>query len=320
MKINLSKMMFITMTMISSIMTMSSNNVMMTWMTMEINMISFMPLMTKSKKMKDQPMKYFIIQSIASSLMLMSMMVNSILESSPSSSTTLLASMLMKMGMIPFHLWMPSTMQKLSWNKCFILSTIQKIPPTIIMTQMMKTNLLIMPMMLSSVLGPMTALKQLSLKKIMAYSSIANSTWIILSMKMSKQMFMIFFLTYSTITMMLMKNMKTNKFNFTNQLNLYKNSKKLSMSMNMMSMSGMPPLLGFFPKWMILQNLINSSMIMSTTMIISSTISTMVYIKMMSTMMMNMSTTKKTKKEKTKKELDLMINLIGIPMMLTTKI
>nr|YP_011014797.1 NADH dehydrogenase subunit 2 [Eusudasina nantouensis]WQB38478.1 NADH dehydrogenase subunit 2 [Eusudasina nantouensis] len=319
MKINISKGIFMLTMIMSIIITLSSNNIMMTWISMEINMISFMPMMTKSKKSTDQPMKYFIVQSLSSSMMLMSVMMNSILEVTPGSSIILLTSMLMKMGMMPFHLWLPSTMNSLSWENCFILSTIQKIPPTTIMSQMMDLKQMIFPMILSSMMGSITALNQLSMKKIMAYSSISNSTWMIMSMYLSIKMFTIMFSSYFLITFMLMNKMNVNNMLYMNQMKSMNNLKKMSMSITILSMSGMPPLLGFLPKWMILQSMVKLSITLSITMIVSAAISTMVYIKMISPMMMSAMTTKKTKKEKKYKEYDIMINITSIPMMMVLK-
>nr|YP_011014849.1 NADH dehydrogenase subunit 2 [Gergithus yunnanensis]WQB38530.1 NADH dehydrogenase subunit 2 [Gergithus yunnanensis] len=319
MKINASKNLFMLIMMLSTIMTMSSNNMLMTWIALEINMISIMPILTKSKKSTDQPMKYFIIQSTSSSLMLMSIMLNSITEESPTSSIILMTSMLMKMGMMPFHLWFPPLMNKMTWENCLILSTIQKIPPTIIMTQMMNIKTMLIPMAISSFMGPISALKQLSMKKIMAYSSISNSTWLISSLYLSKQMFLMFFLTYSTLTMMMMSKMNKNNILYMNQVTTMSYMKKLSLSITMLSMSGMPPLLGFLPKWMILQNLIKFSTILPMMMILSSILATFIYIKMTNPMMTNLTMMKKTKKEKKSKNYETIINLLGIPMMMTLK-
>nr|QJQ26919.1 NADH dehydrogenase subunit 2 [Hemisphaerius rufovarius] len=319
MKINSSKKLFLSTMIMSTIMMISSNNMLMMWVSMEINMIAFLPMMTKSKKLKDQPMKYFIVQSVSSSIMLMSIMINSTMETAPGFSIMLMTSMLMKTGMMPFHLWLPNIMEKLSWENCMIISTIQKIPPTIIITQLISLKMMLMSMMLSSVMAPITALKQLSTKKIMAYSSISNSSWMILSMYNSKQLFWLFMLIYSMLTMSIMNKMKMNNIMYTNQMSSMNKMTKLSMTISILSLSGIPPLLGFLPKWIILQNSIEMTMILTITLVISSTISSFIYMKMSSTMMMMKSATKKNKKEKNMKNYDLILNTMGIPMMMSMK-
>nr|UVV36449.1 NADH dehydrogenase subunit 2 [Nogodinidae sp.] len=321
MKMNLTKMSMLMMMIMSTMMILSSNNMLFSWMSMEINLIVFMPLITKSKKMTDQSMKYFIVQSLSSSMMLMSMLINSTIEYPINSSIMLMTSMLMKTGMIPFHLWMISMMQSMTWENCLLFSTWQKIAPTIMMSQIMSMKSMMLPMILSLLYAPISAMKQLSTKKIMAYSSISNSTWMILSAMMSKMMFMMFMWLYSMLNMILMKTFKMKNIMFINQMNKMntKNS-KMSMIMNMMSISGMPPLAGFFPKWMILQTMSSISMTMSTSMIISSMMSTFIYMKMTSIIVMESSTKKKSlKKEKMLIETSITLNMLGMPAFLILK-
>nr|YP_010990552.1 NADH dehydrogenase subunit 2 [Aplos simplex]WOW98866.1 NADH dehydrogenase subunit 2 [Aplos simplex] len=319
MKLNITKLTMMLIMVTTTIMVMSSNNMLFTWMSMEINLISFMPIMTKSKKMKDQPMKYFIIQSAASSLMIMTVMLYSIIENPLDESIMMMTSLIMKMGLMPFHLWLPSTMQGLTWENCFIISTLQKISPVIFTSQTISMNTMKTPMIMSLIMSPISAIKQLSLKKIMAYSSISNTPWMIMSIKMSKFMFMMFMTIYSITTMMLMKKMKKMNILFYNQMKPSSTKSKMMITSTMLSMSGMPPLTGFFPKWMMLQNMASSSMMLSISMIMSSMLSTFIYLKMSVNMMTTMSTTKSMNKENQMKENDLTFNMLGLPLMMILK-
>nr|AEO18314.1 NADH dehydrogenase subunit 2 [Ricania marginalis] len=320
MKMNLTKMLMMMTMIMSATSALSSSSMLMTWMMMEINLMAFLPIMTKSKIMKDQPMKYLIIQSLASSTMLMSILLNSMNESPLSISLMLMGSMLMKMGLMPFHMWVPMIMNSMSWQNCFIMITWQKIIPTIIISQMLKMSLMMLPMCLTLVLSPVIAMNQTSMKKIMSYSSMSNSPWMITSMMNSKSQFMTFFLIYTTINLMIMKKMKEMNLIFINQMKMEKPMKKLSMIVNMLSMSGMPPMMGFFPKWMILQSTIKFSLTLSVSMILSSMISTFIYVKMISPMILSMNSNKKiNKKEETKKDNDINMNIMGTLILMMTK-
>nr|ACI95012.1 NADH dehydrogenase subunit 2 [Sivaloka damnosus] len=319
MKMNLTKMMMITTMMLSTLMTVSSNSLLISWMSLEINTMTFIPLMTKSKKMSDQTMKYFIIQSISSSLMFMSIMMNSMIETPLEESMLFMVSMLMKMGIMPFHLWMPSLMKAMSWMNCMIMTTMQKISPTIMITQVMSIKMILPFMILSLIMGPMSNLNQTSTKKIMAFSSISNSSWMIMSNYISKFQFSMFVFIYSTLNILTMNILKKMNSTFINQMMTKSNFYKLNLSTNLFSMSGMPPFLGFIPKWIILQSSIQVSMTMLISMILSSMISTYIYLSMMKPMMMNMISSLKNKKEKKKNFLDISINLVGTPMMIVLK-
>nr|YP_010235782.1 NADH dehydrogenase subunit 2 [Bambusicaliscelis flavus]QTD82400.1 NADH dehydrogenase subunit 2 [Bambusicaliscelis flavus] len=312
MLMNSSKMIFMKMMVISTIMMMSSMNLMFSWISMELNLISFIPILTKSKKMKDQSMKYFIIQSLSSSMLLIAMMINSKIESPINLSIMITASMLMKMGLMPFHLWLPSIMQSMSWKKCMIMNTWQKISPTILICQLISIKEMILPMMISLIFSPISMFKTLSTKKIMAFSSISNTPWMMMSMMISKNMFFMFFMIYSMINMMLMNNFKKLNINFINQMMEKNKTMKINLMVNFLSMSGFPPTIGFLMKWMILQKMMELSKFMSMMMILSSLISSFIYMKMTISIFLMMNFKKKNTKSKNFSSNDIPMNMMMI--------
>nr|AZZ89032.1 NADH dehydrogenase subunit 2 [Achilidae gen. 1 sp. n. 1 SX-2018] len=319
MKMNMTNMMFLTIMMTSTIMVISSNNMLFSWTSMEINFISFLPILNKSKKISDQTMKYLIIQSLSSSLMLMAMMMNSTMNNKTECSMLLMASMMMKTGMMPLHLWMPSLMQMMSWENCMIFSTWQKVAPTILLSQMIQMKFMIPIFHLNLLISPITGVKQTSTKKMMAYSSISNSPWMIMATKMSKLQSIYFFSIYSMLMMTMTKSMKKNNMNFMNQLKHLNSSQKFLLMSTMLSISGMPPLMGFFPKWMIMQSMTLMSTQMTISLLLSSIISTFMYMKMIYPTMMEMYLNKKTKLMSKQNLIKVSLNLMGIPMTMILK-
>nr|YP_010990682.1 NADH dehydrogenase subunit 2 [Rhotana formosana]WOW99126.1 NADH dehydrogenase subunit 2 [Rhotana formosana] len=316
MKINSSKMMLISMLLLTNMMMLSSNSILFMWMNMEINMIMLITILTKSKLIKDQIMKYIVIQTTASSIMMLSILINTTFKMNIKESLLMMISMTMKMGLIPTHLWLPELMQSISWNKCLIMTTIQKIPPTMIISQMTNMKLILMSMTLSLLMSPISGFKQTSLKKMMAYSSISNSSWMIISLNISMKMFMLYFITYMLITLMTMNMFKKLKMNFLTQMKKMNMNNKMSLIMNMLSNSGMPPMLGFLPKWMILQNILNTSIIISMMMIISSVMMMFMYLKLINPMMMNSNSTKKNKNNMNIIMMYNLVNLLGMPLLM----
>nr|ACH42487.1 NADH dehydrogenase subunit 2 [Pyrops candelaria] len=321
MKMNSSNIMFLTIMTMSVMMSMTSNNFLTTWTSMEINLISFMPLMKKSNKMKEQSMKYLIIQSGASSIMSTSMIMNSIINHPIKESIMMMTGVLMKVGMMPFHLWLPMTMQMMSWTVGKMMMTMQKIIPTIMATQMTNMSMMMMPMMLSMMMGPVVGMKQTSMKKMMAYSSITNSPIMIICMSSSKTQFILFFTIYSMINILMISMMKKKNINFMNQLNNQTNMTKMSVLVSMMSMSGMPPTTGFLIKWMVMKSSMEMSVIIPMMMISSSLISTFMYLNMI---IPSLTKSQKNKMESSnqKKEYTMImtINLLGIPMATMTNL
>nr|YP_009306436.1 NADH dehydrogenase subunit 2 [Ricania speculum]AOP19357.1 NADH dehydrogenase subunit 2 [Ricania speculum] len=321
MKMNLTKMLMMMTMIMSATSALSSSSMLMTWMMMEINLMAFLPILTKSKSMKDQPMKYFIIQSLASSMMLMSMLMNSMTESPLSASIMLMSSLLMKMGLIPFHMWVPMIMKTMTWENCLIIMTIQKIIPTMLVSQLTSLKLMMLPICASMIFAPVMAIKQLSLKTIMAYSSISNSPWMIMALVNSKSLFLMFFSVYTLVSFLITKKFKEMNMIFMNQMNSKTKKKSMSIIINILSMSGMPPMMGFFPKWLILQSTLSFSTLIASSMISSAIMSTFIYMKMISPIMMISSSIKKDKKKnETKLENDITINVLGTMIQMMTSL
>nr|WOW99009.1 NADH dehydrogenase subunit 2 [Dictyopharidae sp. 1 WQW-2023a] len=319
MKLNSSNLTFSSMLILTTITVISSNNILMMWMAMEMNLISFMPILTKSKKMKDFSMKYLIIQSTSSSLLLMSILINLIIECPINESVILMISMLMKLGMMPFHLWMPTLMSSSSWNTCMLMMTIQKLIPVSITLQTTQVSMMMTPMILSMIMAPMVMMNQASTKKIMAYSSISNTPLMLMSMMSSKFQFLMFMSTYSMITLSVTNMMKKMNLMYINQMNNQKKWTKIMTTVNMLSMSGMPPMMGFFTKWIAIQLSMQMSITLTISIILSSILTTYTYLNMIIPTMSVLPTNKLTKKSMKKEEFLTMINTIGLPLMMILK-
>nr|BDQ44252.1 NADH dehydrogenase subunit 2 [Amynthas yamade] len=245
--------------MTSTLMAMSSTNWMFLWASMELNLLSFIPILMSSKSNKEieGTIKYFLAQALGSALLLTS----SIMMWSPYSilpemmPTILVISILLKLGSAPCHFWYPSVMSSISWISCTILSSWQKLAPLAILvfftSQMYKS---IIPLMasLNALLGGIMGMNQTQLRTIMAYSSIGHLGWMMSFMLLDKPMMsMMYFTIYCSLIIPLFL-----LFNVTNLMTLKQLSKittmsttaQLTMSIMLISLAGLPPLTGFMPK------------------------------------------------------------------------
>nr|YP_004021390.1 NADH dehydrogenase subunit 2 [Phobaeticus serratipes]BAJ24530.1 NADH dehydrogenase subunit 2 [Phobaeticus serratipes] len=278
--------MFMTMIIVSVMFSISSNSWLMVWMGMEINMMSFMPMIMEQKNMnsKESALTYFLVQTIASMLLLMSMIImyynNDIKYENNMGELMLLSSLMMKSGISPFHFWMPKTMEGMNWNKCLILMTLQKITPLMMISNIITINMItISAMMMSVFIGAIGGLNQTSLRKLMAYSSISNNGWMMLAMMMSENMWMMYFLMYTLMTTIMTMSMKMYNILHMNQMMSMNESiyMKFMLMMNMLSISGLPPMMGFIPKWMVIQSSVNLNSLMLTGMMVMLTLITIYY-------------------------------------------
>nr|QFP99290.1 NADH dehydrogenase subunit 2 [Myrmoplasta mira] len=284
---NVKKILIFSILILSTLITMSSNNWLSMWMGLEMNLMSFIPLikMNKNKKTAQSMMIYFLTQSIGSIIMLFAILMNSfinynIMEMIPQSLLTI--SLMIKMAGAPFHFWLPEMMTNMSWMNCFILMTWQKLAPLTILSNIINNNILIF-ILSSAMVGAIGGLNLTSLRKIMAYSSINHLSWMMMMMVMEKTWYN-YMLMYMIIMAMLAIMLKEKNIYFTNQLILHKMStmEKITISSLMMSMGGMPPFFGFIPKWLTIQNMTNSNMwMLMLFMILLSLITLFYYIRMM---------------------------------------
>nr|YP_010999481.1 NADH dehydrogenase subunit 2 [Hetaerina titia]WPM98323.1 NADH dehydrogenase subunit 2 [Hetaerina titia] len=260
---NLSFMLF-TLTLITgTVISISANSWMLMWMGLELNLMSFIPMMNKNNTPyeSESSMKYFLVQALASIILLVSILMSNFFEESTHVTDLLLfCAVLMKMGASPFHLWLPGVMQGITWMNCFIIMTWQKIAPMVILGyQLINNKLIIITVILSTLVGSIGGLSQTSVRKMMAYSSISHIGWMIMALMMSNVYWALYFMIYTVLNMVMLSTFQNMKIYHLTQMfsNQMKSTVKFTLFINMMSLGGLPPFLGFFPKWMIIQNMIN---------------------------------------------------------------
>nr|ALO77053.1 NADH deshydrogenase subunit 2 [Brentidae sp. GENSP01] len=248
--------------------TISSYSWLSMWMGLEINLLSIIPLMKNHKNTypSEAAFKYFITQALASNIFLFSIIINFHLNQfflTPQiqnfSLLILNISLLLKLGAAPLHFWFPEVMYGLNWNNSLIMLTWQKIAPMILIMYNLNFPMFFSIMaLISSLVGGLSGLNQTDLRKIMAYSSINHIGWMISGILISQSVWMIYFITYSALTLNLyfiFNQMKI--FNLMILFTKMNNNKilKFIFIMNFFSLSGLPPFLGFYPKWLVINNL-----------------------------------------------------------------
>nr|YP_010385126.1 NADH dehydrogenase subunit 2 [Elodes marginata]UPL65136.1 NADH dehydrogenase subunit 2 [Elodes marginata] len=263
---NIYKMIFFITAIVGTLISISSYSWIGTWMGLEINLISFIPLINDKKNplSAESSMKYFLVQALASSALLFSVMIlmmnNFSQKIAPMILLILNSALLMKMGAAPFHFWVPQIMIQMNWNKNMILLTSQKIAPMILLMYTNNSvNFMMMMIIMSMTVGSIMGLNQTNLKTIMAYSSINHTGWMISAMLLMENIWMTYFIIYCMISLSMMKILKIMNINHLKQLYFSSNKSmliKFSFIINFLSMGGLPPFLGFLPKLLIIQNLI----------------------------------------------------------------
>nr|YP_010248093.1 NADH dehydrogenase subunit 2 [Nyctalus aviator]QTK15944.1 NADH dehydrogenase subunit 2 [Nyctalus aviator] len=272
----------IIMTMVlGTLLVMTSSHWFLVWVGFEMNMLAIIPLLTKqhNPRSTEAATKYFLTQATASMLLMMAAIINlmytghwSILKLiNPAASTTMTMALAMKLGLSPFHFWVPEVTQGIPLSSGLILLTWQKLAPLSILYMIspnMNMDILMIMALLSIAVGGWGGLNQTQLRKIMAYSSIAHMGWMISILTYNSTMMLLNLYIYipMTITTFLLLIMTSS----TTTTSLSHTWNKLPLTttiifITMLSMGGLPPLTGFLPKWLIIQEMVkNNNIIMST--------------------------------------------------------
>nr|QEN17729.1 NADH dehydrogenase subunit 2 [Nothobranchius ivanovae] len=252
--------------------TMMSSHWLLAWMGLEINTLAIIPLMIKNSHPRavEASTKYFLIQATAAATLLFAGSMNAWLTGQWQISQTAhplplsLATMAlaMKMGLAPLHSWLPDIMQGIDLKIGLILTTWQKLAPFSLLFQANSDILMILLGLASVVSGGWGGLNQTQLRKILAYSSIAHFGWMFLIMQLLPPLSLLTLLTYIFMTFSLFNMFMLNKATSINSLSAsWTKTPALTAlaPLILLSLGGLPPLTGFLPKWMILQELTKHS-------------------------------------------------------------
>nr|YP_009117100.1 NADH dehydrogenase subunit 2 [Himantura microphthalma]AHG99765.1 NADH dehydrogenase subunit 2 [Himantura microphthalma] len=260
------------------------------WVGLEINTMAIIPLMIHQHhpRATEATTKYFLTQATASALLLFAGTMNAWLTGqwniteiiNPASATLLSIALALKIGLAPLHFWLPEVLQGLNLFTGLILSTWQKLAPFAILLQLyplLNPTLLMTMGILSIIIGGWGGLNQTQLRKILAYSSIAHIGWMVVILHYSPNLTLLNLIIYITMTSSLFLLFNTNNTTKINSIAISSTKSPLLTIMAMLtllSLGGLPPLTGFMPKWLILQemtkqNLFIPAMIMALAALLS---------------------------------------------------
>nr|YP_009229051.1 NADH dehydrogenase subunit 2 [Longpotamon xiushuiense]ALS20349.1 NADH dehydrogenase subunit 2 [Longpotamon xiushuiense] len=254
------------------------------WVGLELNMMSFIPLITikMNSYFSESALKYFLMQALGSTMFVMASCM--FLSFSQTSTLILLTSLLLKLGSAPFHFWFPQVMSGLTWPQAILLMTLQKIGPMVLISYLViyspMTQIISFSAILSAIVGALGGLNMMHLQKMMAFSSINHMSWMLISITINDMFWTIYFLFDSIISssIMILFNMFQTftlsdlmKFNKKNSINI------LLIPLNLLSLGGLPPFAGFIPKWMLIQLLINNKLFFTLIFLLSSALVTLYF-------------------------------------------
>jgi len=264
------KLIFIMTLITGTIISISSSSWLGMWIGLEINLLSFIPLIIDNKSIlsRESAIKYFLTQTFASLIFLFISILYIIkfnilfnIENNSFQNLIINSTIILKLGAAPFHLWFPNVIEGLTWLNAFILLTWQKLAPLIIISYSIFSNIIILFIFISTLIGSIGGFNQTALRKILAYSSINHIGWLLTALSFNNILWIFYFILYFTVNLSIIIVFKSfNLFNI-NQIFIFNNTTpilKFCLFINFLSLGGLPPFLGFLPKWIVIETLISS--------------------------------------------------------------
>nr|YP_010149137.1 NADH dehydrogenase subunit 2 [Channichthys rhinoceratus]QQV70054.1 NADH dehydrogenase subunit 2 [Channichthys rhinoceratus] len=251
-------------------MTFASSHWLLAWIGLEINTLAIIPLMAQNHHPRavEATTKYFLIQATAAAVLLFAGTTNAWLtgqweiqqDAHPLPVTIITLALALKLGLAPLHSWVPEVFQGLGLTTGLILATWQKLAPLALLLQIHPPNsyLLILLGLTSTLIGGWGGLNQTQLRKILAYSSTAQLGWMVLVSQFSPSLTTLAVLVYVATTAATFLTLKLAKATNINMLAISWAKAPALVALTplvLLSLAGLPPMTGFMPKWLILQEL-----------------------------------------------------------------
>lgn len=243
------------------------------WVGLELNLICFIPFIIQGDKISGEPsVKYFLVQACASFLLLFRGV--SVVNYIRGIKVLILISLLLKLGAAPFYIWYLWVGRSLRWIQFLVLRTTQKIAPLVLLffrgLRKGVEILIYLRIIRNGLIGGVGGINEVSLRKLLIFSSLNHIGWILIPLVSEREFWFTYFLFYCLILSIVVWILHILKLYYLNQIFSVRVSRvsKLTLITSFFSLGGLPPLLGFFPKLIVIERSVGSLIVLNLSFII----------------------------------------------------
>lgn len=240
-------------------------------MGLEVNMLSFLVIIYKryNQDVVESCLKYFFVQRLGSAVILSMFYLNR-----RELSDIVFFVIGYRIGAAPFYFWFPSVCGRLGWLSCLILLIFQKIIPLMLVVIFIRWLRWVI-IITSLVCGVFGSFNQSDIKQLFSYSSIHHLGWIFLCNLCSDYVWILYLAMYAFVIFGLVMILLKDDVIYIDRVE--KGKSKVWFGLGILSIGGIPPILGFFLKWMAFKFIINISIIFVLVLVFTSVLMFYIY-------------------------------------------
>jgi NADH:ubiquinone oxidoreductase subunit 2 (subunit N) len=269
------------------------------WVGLEVNTLAFCSLYFIKKLYRknnlENNLKYFIIQSAASAVLILFIRIRT---NNPSKNILVVGgtiSVLIKLAARPFHRWFIEIIKNTSIPNGCLLLTWQKLAPTFIMIFLIKT-VIIIRLVVRAISGVISQMNQKKINEIMAISSVFNVRWtllaVLIGVKILLQFLLLYWFSVLIVIYIMWKARFKEKSNDNSEIEM-----NLTTTILLANLAGIPPTSGFLAKWLVItQSLSQKIVALTSSILIIRSVNLYIYIRTFTPMIVK--SFKKNQKEK----------------------
>jgi NADH-ubiquinone oxidoreductase chain 2 len=143
----------------------------------------------------------------------------------------------------------------LDWLCLYLILTLQKINPLMLLVSSCWVwELFFVGILFSGTLGALLGLSQTSLRKLLIFSSVNHLGWLLLAMSVRLVILRVYFVIYCFLLFPLIALFININIGYLGQIQglPISSMRLILLTGSLLSLGGLPPFLGFFPKWIVI--------------------------------------------------------------------